>query len=156
MLPPVLEEVLPKAWHRMERYANNRIEADDAQLKRRLRPMRGLKTDVSTRIVIAGLAFMHNIAVATTNSPLMDHRSYVSRWSSMSSLKQSDPDQQTSSWRFRCDLLFPAGHQPKDAPTLDVDVDCIHKIGVRPQVMSRPYWRPGSGQCSPRPSVNFR
>ncbi|HEX8758585.1 MAG TPA: DDE-type integrase/transposase/recombinase, partial [Pseudonocardiaceae bacterium] len=41
----VLEQVLPQAWHRTERYANNRIEADHAQLKRRLRPMRGLKTD---------------------------------------------------------------------------------------------------------------
>ena len=57
----VLEEVLPETWHRMERYANNRIEADHAQLKRRLRPMRGLKTDVSARIVIAGHAFIQNI-----------------------------------------------------------------------------------------------
>jgi transposase, IS6 family len=40
---------------------DNRIEADHAQLKRRLRPMRGLKTDVSARIVIAGLAFIQNI-----------------------------------------------------------------------------------------------
>ena len=57
----VLEEVLPEAWHRIERYANNRIEADHAQLKRRLRPMRGLKTDVGARTVIAGHAFMQNI-----------------------------------------------------------------------------------------------
>src|SRR5437868_12916115 len=45
----VLGEVLPEAWHRIERYANNRIEADHAQLKRRLRPMRGLKTVISAR-----------------------------------------------------------------------------------------------------------
>ncbi len=57
----VLEEVLPEAWHRIERYANNRIEADHAQLKRRLRPMRGLKTDVGARTVIAGHAFIQNI-----------------------------------------------------------------------------------------------
>ena len=57
----VLEEVLPEAWHRIERYANNRIEADHAQWKRRLRPMCGLKTDVSARTVIAGHAFMQNI-----------------------------------------------------------------------------------------------
>jgi transposase-like protein len=57
----VLGEVLPEAWHRIERYANNRIEADHAQLKRRLRPMRGLKTDISARTVIAGHAFIQNI-----------------------------------------------------------------------------------------------
>jgi transposase-like protein len=57
----VLEEVLPEAWHRIERYANNRIEADHAQLKRRLRPTRGLKTDVGARTVIAGHAFIQNI-----------------------------------------------------------------------------------------------
>jgi transposase-like protein len=39
--PRVLEQVLPAAWHHVERYANNRVEADHAQLKRRLRPMRG-------------------------------------------------------------------------------------------------------------------
>jgi hypothetical protein len=36
---------------------NNRMEADHGQLKRRLRPMRGLKTDQSARIIIAGHAF---------------------------------------------------------------------------------------------------
>ena len=57
----VLEEVLPQVWHRIEQYANNRIEADHAQWKRRLRPMRGLKTDISARTVIAGHAFMQDI-----------------------------------------------------------------------------------------------
>ena len=38
--PRVLDEMLPAAWHRTEQYANNRIEADHAQLKRRLRAMR--------------------------------------------------------------------------------------------------------------------
>ena len=40
--PIVLDEVLPGAWHRTERYANNHIEADHGRLKARLRPMRGL------------------------------------------------------------------------------------------------------------------
>src|SRR5262245_25320969 len=35
--PRVLDEVLPTAWHHSEQYANNRIEADHAQLKRRSR-----------------------------------------------------------------------------------------------------------------------
>ena len=36
--PAVLEELIPKAWHHVERYANNPIEADHSQLKHRLRP----------------------------------------------------------------------------------------------------------------------
>jgi transposase-like protein len=39
----VLEELLPAAWHRTDRYANNHIEADHGRLKSRLRPMRGLR-----------------------------------------------------------------------------------------------------------------
>jgi transposase-like protein len=45
--PAVLEELLPAAWHRADRYANNRVEADHGRLKARLRPMRGLKQDRS-------------------------------------------------------------------------------------------------------------
>jgi transposase-like protein len=41
--PLVLEELLPAAWHRTDRYANNRVEADHGRLKACLRPMRGLK-----------------------------------------------------------------------------------------------------------------
>ena len=37
------------------------MEADHGQLKQRLRPMRGLKTDQSARIIIAGHAFIQNI-----------------------------------------------------------------------------------------------
>ena len=43
--PAVLDELIPSAWHHIEQYANNPIEADHGQLKRRLRPMRGLQTD---------------------------------------------------------------------------------------------------------------
>ena len=34
--PGVLEELVPAAWHHVEQYANNPIEADHDQLKRRL------------------------------------------------------------------------------------------------------------------------
>jgi transposase-like protein len=47
--PRVLEELLPAAWHRTERYANNRVEADHGRLKSRLRPMRALKQDRSAK-----------------------------------------------------------------------------------------------------------
>jgi IS6 family transposase len=59
--PTVLEELLPFAWHRTERYANNRVEADHGRLKARLGPMRGLKQELSTSIVIAGHAFVQNL-----------------------------------------------------------------------------------------------
>jgi len=59
--PMVLEELLPAAWHRTERYANNRVEADHGRVKARLRPMRGLKQDASARVIIAGHAFVQNL-----------------------------------------------------------------------------------------------
>jgi len=59
--PRVLDDLVPTAWHRTDRYANNRIEADHGQLKRRLRPMRGLKTDAGARVVTTGHAFVQNL-----------------------------------------------------------------------------------------------
>ena len=45
----------------VERYANNPIEADNGHLKHRLRPMRGLRTDRTATVVIAGHAFALNV-----------------------------------------------------------------------------------------------
>ena len=59
--PAVLERLIPSAWHHVEQYANNRIEADHRQLKHRLRPMRGLRTDRTAQVIIAGHAFMQNL-----------------------------------------------------------------------------------------------
>jgi transposase-like protein len=59
--PTLMEELLPAAWHRTDRYANNWVEADHGRLKARLRPMRGLKQDRSARVVIAGHAFIQNV-----------------------------------------------------------------------------------------------
>jgi transposase-like protein len=59
--PGVLEELLPSAWHHVEQYENNPIETDHGQLKRRLRPMRGLQTDRTAQVVIAGHAFVQNL-----------------------------------------------------------------------------------------------
>ena len=58
--PAVLEELLPAAWHRTDRYANNRVECDHGRLKSRLRPMCGLKQDRSARVIIAGHALVQN------------------------------------------------------------------------------------------------
>ena len=59
--PAVLHELVPSAWHHVERYANNPIEADHSQLKHRLRPMRGLRTDRTAQVIIAGHAFLQNL-----------------------------------------------------------------------------------------------
>jgi transposase-like protein len=59
--PAVVEELIPSAWHHVERHVNNPIEADHSQLKHRLRPMRGLRTDRTAQTIIAGHAFMQNL-----------------------------------------------------------------------------------------------
>jgi IS6 family transposase len=59
--PAVLEELLPAAWHRTERYANYHIEGGHGRLKARLGPMRGLKQDRSARVVIAGHGLVQNV-----------------------------------------------------------------------------------------------
>ena len=57
----MLDELLPSAWHHVEQDANKPIEADHSQLKQRLRPMRGLQTDRTAQVIIAGHVFMQNL-----------------------------------------------------------------------------------------------
>jgi transposase, IS6 family len=59
--PAVLAELLPAAWHRTDRYGNNRVEADHGRLKVRLRSMRGLKQDRSARVIVTGHGFVQNL-----------------------------------------------------------------------------------------------
>lgn len=59
--PRVLDELAQTAMHNTEQYANNRVEADHGRLKARLRPMRGLKTFRSARILATGHAFVQNL-----------------------------------------------------------------------------------------------
>jgi transposase-like protein len=59
--PRVLDELVPAARHHTKRYANNRIEADHSWLKHRLRPLRGLRSDRTAAVIIAGLAFVQNL-----------------------------------------------------------------------------------------------
>jgi transposase, IS6 family len=59
--PRVLDEMWPAAWHHSEQYANNRIEADHAQLKRRLCAMRGIMTMTGLRTLASGHAFVQNL-----------------------------------------------------------------------------------------------
>jgi transposase-like protein len=59
--PRVLGELIPTALHTFGQYANNPIEADHGRLKARLRPMRGLRSHRSARILAAGHAFVQNV-----------------------------------------------------------------------------------------------
>jgi transposase-like protein len=59
--PAVLDELVPQAWHHVEPYENNPIEADHSRLKHRLRAMRGLRTDRTAQTIIAGHAFVQNL-----------------------------------------------------------------------------------------------
>jgi transposase-like protein len=59
--PRILDQLWPAARHYVEQYANNRVESDHAQLKRRLRPMRGIKTMTGLRILAAGHGFVQNL-----------------------------------------------------------------------------------------------
>ena len=56
-----------------------RVEADHCQLKRRLRPMRGLQTDRTAQVVVAGHAFVQNLRrghydIALDTPPAPDSR----------------------------------------------------------------------------------
>ena len=59
--PAVLDELIPSAWHHVERHANNSVEADHSRLKHWLRSMRGLRTDRTAQVIIAGHAFVQNL-----------------------------------------------------------------------------------------------
>ena len=59
--PRVVDELIPSAWHHVEQYENNQIEADHSRRKHRLRPMRGLRTDETATVIITGPAFMQNL-----------------------------------------------------------------------------------------------
>jgi transposase-like protein len=57
----VIEELVPAAGHGFEQYANNRVEADHARRKARLRPMRAVKTIRSLPTISAGHAVGQNL-----------------------------------------------------------------------------------------------
>jgi transposase, IS6 family len=57
----VLDELVPTAAHVTEQFANNRIEADHARLKARLRPMRRFTRFRSAEVIASGHAFVQNL-----------------------------------------------------------------------------------------------
>jgi len=60
-LRAAITELMSGAFHDTEQYANNRIECEHGRLKARLRPMRGLKRDHTTSVIMRGHAFMQNL-----------------------------------------------------------------------------------------------
>jgi len=89
--PLALQELLPAAWHRTDRYANNRVEADHGRLKARLRPMRGLKQDRTASVIVAGPLSYRTFVEATTSWRLRSQRTDGWQPRSTSSLWRSDP-----------------------------------------------------------------
>ena len=57
----MIDEFVPSARHVLEQYENNRVEADHARLKARLKPMRGMTTIKSLRVIATGHAFVQNL-----------------------------------------------------------------------------------------------
>ena len=89
--PRVLDELVPAAWHHVERYENNRIEADHGRLKHRLRPMRGLRTETTPPGSSSpGWRSSRTCAAATTKSPPKPHAHYESPPRSSNSHKRSE------------------------------------------------------------------
>ncbi|TWH67223.1 DDE superfamily endonuclease [Micromonospora olivasterospora] len=68
--PRVRDDLVPSAWHHIERHANNPIEADHSQLKHRLRPIRGLRTDRTAQTSSPAMPSFRTSDEDTTNSPL--------------------------------------------------------------------------------------
>jgi transposase-like protein len=59
--PRVLDDLVPTAWHRVERYAKNRIEADHGRLKHRLNRCEGCVPTGPRPSSIAGFALVQNL-----------------------------------------------------------------------------------------------
>jgi IS6 family transposase len=97
--PTVLDELIPSAWHHVEQYANNPIEADHGRLKHRLRPIRGLRADKTAQVIIAGHAFIQTCAADTTNSASIPSPAYAWLRRSTNSPKRSDRRPDTGSTR---------------------------------------------------------
>jgi IS6 family transposase len=57
----VVDDLLREVLHDTTQYGNNRIECDHGQLKARLGPMRGRRTDRTASAVICGHAFIQNL-----------------------------------------------------------------------------------------------
>jgi transposase-like protein len=65
--PLVLEGLLPAAWHRTDRYANNRVEADHGRLKAWLRRCAASSRTVAPGWCSSGMRSSRTFAADTTS-----------------------------------------------------------------------------------------
>ena len=93
------KHALAAVWHRIEQYADNRIEADHGRLKARLRPTRGLKHDRNATVVIAGHAVVQNLRHDATGWPPRSQQIGAWRSPSMSLRSQPEPERVGASAR---------------------------------------------------------
>jgi transposase-like protein len=61
LYPRVIEQLVPAPRHGFEQYANNRVDADHARLKARLRPSAQSRPSARLRTISAGHAFVQNL-----------------------------------------------------------------------------------------------
>lgn len=100
----VVDDLLPDVLHDTIQYANNRIECDHDQLKSRLRPMRGLRTDRTAATVIRAMRLCRTYDVATTCSASKHATTgYVSQPPSTNSPQRSDGAVTSSALRCALD-----------------------------------------------------
>ena len=59
--PMVLDELLPAAWHRTDRYANNHIEADHGRLKSGCGRRAASSETAAAKVIITGHALVQNV-----------------------------------------------------------------------------------------------
>jgi hypothetical protein len=59
--PGVLDELVPAAWHRVEQYEQQPDRSRPQPTQTPTTTMRGLRTDRTATVIIAGLAFMQNL-----------------------------------------------------------------------------------------------
>ena len=114
----VLDELVPAAAHVTEQYGNNRIEADHARLKARLRPMRGLNAPAQRDGSLPAMPWSRTSAAATTNSPPTPHRR--SAW-----------PQHSASSHWPCDQVLP---DRTPAPVRPNATDPLSFLGEGPNV----------------------
>jgi len=89
-LASVIEELVDGVFHGTDQYADNRVERDHGRLKVRL-PMRGLKTDRTAAVVIAGHGLIQNLRRGHYEPGVEAGLTSASPQPSTSSPKRSEP-----------------------------------------------------------------
>jgi DDE domain len=145
----------PRAWHQSEQYANNRIESDHGQLKRRLRSIRHLRNDRTAFVIIAGHAVVHNLR----RGPLPPHHRTTDHDPHGCCLRRTQPHhlimrhgqvRPPSPCRpiTECNTAFGCGRDTSTRPRTRRDTAARRFVAIsepRPGPPPGSAWRPGGG-----------